>query len=220
MAIDREALQDKVIKGGYKPSYSYVPDVDPTYKGPKIAEFGMSKADREAKAKALLAEAGYGPGNPLKFSLLSTTDDTEKREATALAIMWKQVLGAQADLQNQEFQAWLDSFYAGTWDVFNDNLVGDYPGPETFLVYMKPSSDSGYNWKNQAYEDLMNKVAGTADPAERLKLLAEAEKILLDDYLTAPIASATSRHLVKPYVKGWVDNVTEAHPSRFMSIEQ
>jgi hypothetical protein len=36
----------------------------------------------------------------------------------------------------------------------------------------------------------------------------------------APIASATSRHLVKPYVKGWVDNVVESHPTRFMSIEQ
>ena len=47
--------------------------------------------------------------------------------------MWKQVLGVQTDLQNQEFQAWLDTFYAGNWEVFNDNLVGDFPGPETYL---------------------------------------------------------------------------------------
>lgn len=220
MAIDREALQDKVLKAGYKANYSYVPAVDPTYEGPKVAEAGMSKEEREAKARALLAEAGFGPDNPLKLGLLSTTDDTEKREASALAIMWKQVLGAQTDLQNQEFQAWLDTFYAGNWDVFNDNLVGDFPGPETYLVYMKPSSEAGYNWKNDEYESLMNKAATVADPAERLKILAQAEKILLDDYLTAPIASATSRHLVKPYVKGWVDNVVESHPSRFMSIEQ
>jgi oligopeptide transport system substrate-binding protein len=163
---------------------------------------------------------GFGPDNPLKLGFLSTTDDTEKREASALAIMWKQVLGVQADLQNQEFQAWLDTFYAGNWDVFNDNLVGDFPGPETYLVYMKPSSEAGYNWKNDEYENLMNKAATVANPAERLKILAQAEKILLDNYLTAPIASATSRHLVKPYVKGWVDNVVESHPSRFMSIEQ
>jgi oligopeptide transport system substrate-binding protein len=220
MAIDREALQDKVLKAGYKASYSYVPAVDPTYDGPKIAEAGMSKEEREEKARALLAEAGFGPDNPLKLGLLSTTDETEKREASAIAIMWKQVLGVQADLQNQEFQAWLDTFYAGNWDVFNDNLVGDFPGPETYLVYMKPSSEAGYNWKNDEYENLMNKAATVADPTERLKILAQAEKILLDDYLTAPIASATSRHLVKPYVKGWVDNVVESHPSRFMSIEQ
>jgi oligopeptide transport system substrate-binding protein len=145
MAIDREALQDKVLKAGYKANYSYVPAVDPTYDGPKVAEAGMSKEEREEKARALLAEAGFGPDNPLKLGLLSTTDDTEKREASALAIMWKQVLGAQTDLQNQEFQAWLDTFYAGNWDVFNDNLVGDFPGPETYLVYMKPSSEAGYN---------------------------------------------------------------------------
>ncbi len=219
MAIDREVLQDKVLKAGYKPSYSYVPAVDPTYDGPKIVEAGMSKEEREAKAKELLAAAGFGPDNPLKVGILSTTDEVEKREATAVAIMWKQVLGVQTDLQNQEFQAWLDTFYAGNWEVFNDNIVGDFPGPETYLTYMKPSSDPGYNWKNDAYEALLNKAATIADPPERLKVLAEAEKVLLDDYLVAPIASATSRHLVKPYVKGWVDNVVESHPSRFMSIE-
>jgi oligopeptide transport system substrate-binding protein len=220
MAIDRETLQDKVLKAGYKPSYSYVPAVDPTYDGPKVAEAGMSKEEREAKAKELLAAAGFGPDNPLKVSILSTTDEVEKREATAVAIMWKQVLGVQTDLQNQEFQAWLDTFYAGNWEVFNDNIVGDFPGPETYLSYMKPSSDPGYNWKSDAYEDLMTKAAAIPDPAERSKVLAEAEKVLLDDYLVAPIASATSRHLVKPYVKGWEDNVVESHPTRFMSIEQ
>ncbi len=220
MAIDREVLQDKIIRGGYVPLYSYSPPLDPNYVAPKIAEAGMAKEEREEMARQLLAEAGFGPDNPLKFSLLSTTDETEKKEGLALSIMWKQVLGAQVDLQNQEFQAWLDSFYAGDWDVFNDNVVGDFPGPETYLNYMKPSADAGYNWQNQEYEELMNQAAATADPAARYLLLSKAERVLLADYLVAPIASAISRHLVKPYVKGWIDNAIESHPSKDITIEK
>lgn len=220
MAIDREVLQNKILRGGYVPLYSYSPPLDPNYKAPQIAEASMSKEEREAEAKRLLAEAGYGPDNPLKLTLLSTTDETEKKEGVALSLMWKQVLGVETDLQNQEFQAWLDSFYAGTWDVFNDNLVGDFPGPETYLNYMKPSADAGYNWQNQDYEELMNRAAATSEPTARYELLAQAERVLLDDYLTAPIASGISRHLVKPYVTGWQDNAIESHPSKVVRIEK
>jgi oligopeptide transport system substrate-binding protein len=220
MAIDREALQNKILRGGYVPLYSYSPPLDPNYAAPEIAEAGMAKEEWEEMARQLLAEAGFGPDNPLKFSLLNTTDETEKKEGEALAYMWRQVLGAEVELQNQEFQAWLDSFYAGSWDVFNDNVVGDFPGPETYLNYMTPSADAGYNWKNQDYEDLMIQAAATADPTARYALLAKAERVLLDDYLVAPIASAISRHLVKPYVKGWIDNAVESHPSKDITIEK
>jgi oligopeptide transport system substrate-binding protein len=220
MAIDREVLQNKIIRGGYVPLYSYSPPLDPNYTAPQIAEATMSKEERQEKARQLLAEAGYGPDNPLKLTLLSTTDETEKKEGAALAIMWKQVLGVETDQQNQEFQAWLDSFYAGNWDVFNDNLVGDFPGPETYLSYMKPSADAGYNWQNQQYEELMNQAAATAEPKARYELLAKAERALLDDYLVAPIASGISRHLVKSYVKGWEDNAVESHPSKVVTIEK
>ena len=106
----------------------------------------------------------------------------------------------------------------GGWDVFNDNVVGDYAGAETFLNYLRPSADAGYHWKSEAYEATMNKAAATVDNAARNALLAEAEKILLDDYLLAPLSGGASWHLVKSKVKGWVDNAVEYHPSRFISV--
>ena len=48
--------------------------------------------------------------------------------------MWKKVLGVDATVEPMERKAWLDAFYAGTWDVFSDDLVGDFAGPETFLA--------------------------------------------------------------------------------------
>ena len=78
--------------------------------------------------------------------------------AEGVALMWKQNLGVDAKVNAQEFQAWMDTFYAGGWEVLNDNLVGDMPGPESHLAYMRPSAESGYNWKNDEYEALMDEA--------------------------------------------------------------
>ncbi len=221
MTIDREVLQEKILKSGYPPAYSMVPPgVDPAYPGAAVKEKGMSHEDRVAAAQKLMAEAGYGPDNPLKAVLLSTNDNDEKKKATAVAIMWKKALGVEIDLQFQEYQAWLDGFYAGTWDIFGDTIVADFAGAESYLSYMKPSAEAGYNWKSDKYEDLMNQAAATPDVTARNKLLAEAEQVLLDDYLIAPVSGGATRQLVKPYVKGWVDNVVQFHASRFLWIEK
>jgi len=103
--------------------------------------------------------------------------------------------------------------------VLNDNLVGDMPGPESHLVYMKPSAEPGYNWKSDEYESLMTKAAEQGNLDERYKVLAQAEKVLLDDYLITPLDVTTSRHLVKPSVKGWEDNILDVHPTKLMSVE-
>ena len=47
-----------------------------------------------AKGKALLAEAGYGPDNPLKVMIDTTTDNTFKKQAEGIALMLKQNLGS------------------------------------------------------------------------------------------------------------------------------
>lgn len=219
MAIDREVLENKIVKAGYQPNYGYSPANDPSYDQPEIKEFGMSKEDRVAMAKKLYEEAGFGPGNPLKVTIDTSTDNTAKRTAEGVALMWKQVLGADAKVNAQEFQAWLDTFYAGTWETLNDNLVADYVGPESHLAYMRPSAESGYNWKSDEYESLMDQAAAAADIKQRYQLMAQAERILNDSYLTTPLAMTTQRHLVKPNVKGWGDSSLDYHPSRFITLE-
>jgi ABC-type oligopeptide transport system substrate-binding subunit len=49
--------------------------------------------------------------------------------------------------------------------------------------------------------------------------MGQAERILNDYYLTAPLAVTTQRHLVKPNVKGWGVNNLDYHPSRFITLE-
>jgi oligopeptide transport system substrate-binding protein len=219
MAIDREVLQHKILRAGYQPNYGYSPPTDPRYEQPKVKEFGMAKGERIETAKRLYAEAGFGADTPLSLTIETSTDNTAKRTAEGVVLMWKQVLGVDAKVNAQEFQAWLDTFYADTWQVLNDNLVADYLGPESHLAYMRPSAESGYHWQSEDYERLMNEAAATTDIDARYRLMAQAERVLLDEYLVAPLAVTTTRHLVKPHVKGWGDNMLDYHPSRFLSLE-
>ncbi len=219
LGIDRQVLQDKILKAGYQANCGYSPPNDPRYPQPQVPECSGTQAERSEKGKALLAEAGFGPDKPLTLTIDSTTDNTAKKQAEGIALMLKQNLGVDAKVNAQEFQAWMDSFYAGSWELLNDNLVGDMPGPESHLSYMRPSAESGYNWKNDDYEKLMDQAAAEPDIAKRYSALAAAEKVLLDYYLVTPLNVTTSRHLVKPEVKGWDDNMLDVHPTKLITLQ-
>ncbi len=219
LAIDRETLEGKIVKGEAIPDYSYAGGFDADYKGPQIAEATMTQAAREALAKDLYAKAGYGPDNPLKLNIVSTVSEDATRRAQGVALMWKKVLGVVAVNEPMERKAWLDAFYAGGWDVFSDDLVGDFAGPETFLSYQRPSAEPGYNWVKPEYDAAMDVAAKIADLPARYEALAKAEKILLDDYIFAPISIVPNRHLVKPTVHGWAASAAGYNNSQFLTLD-
>jgi oligopeptide transport system substrate-binding protein len=219
MAIDRDALVNKVVKGGYVVNCGYVIPV-PGYDAPKVPECSMDKAERVKKAKDLFKEGmAEAKMDKLSLKIESTANATSKKIAETAAVMWKQTLGVDAKVNAQDRDAWLAVFTAGTWDVFGDDLVGDFAGPETFLSYMDPRAAAGYNWVSQEYSDLLDKAMQITDQAARYKVLAQAEKVLLDSYLTAPIAAAPNRSLVRSDVKGWVDNPAGWHGTQYMTMQ-
>jgi oligopeptide transport system substrate-binding protein len=219
MAIDRDTLVNKVVKGGYVMNCGYVIPI-PDYPAPQVPECSMDKAARVEKAKALFKEGmAEAKMDKLSLKIESTSNASSKKIAETAAVMWKQVLGVNATVNAQDRDAWLAAFTAGNWDVFGDDLIGDFAGPETFLAYMDPRAEAGYNWESKEFEDLYDKAMAITDTADRYKVLAQAEKVLLDSYLTAPIAAAPSRSLVRSDVEGWVDNPAGWHGTQFMSLQ-
>ncbi|MCC5972985.1 MAG: peptide ABC transporter substrate-binding protein [Rubellimicrobium sp.] len=219
LAIDRETLEERIVRAGATPNYSFTGGFDPDYDLPTIAEAAMTQAERNALAQELYAEAGYGPGNQLSVNIVVTVAEESVRRAQGIALMWQQVLGVNATVEPQERKAWLDTFYAGDWDVFADNLIGDFPGPETFLPYMRPSAEAGYNWESPEFEAAMDIAAAQTDPQARLDALAVAEQILLDDYIVAPIAILNSRQMVSNRVGGWIPSLVGYSNSQFLTLD-
>jgi oligopeptide transport system substrate-binding protein len=178
----------------------------------------MDKDTRTKTAKALLAE-GMKEAKIKKLSLTieSSNDDTEKKMAETVALMWKKTLGIDAKVNAQERDSWLQSFNDMKWDVFNDDLVGDFAGPETFVSYIDPRGGV-YGWKSQEFEETWDKAMLASDKATRYGLVAQAEKLFLDSYVSTPMCAVPNRDLVRKTITGWVDNVGASHPTRFMTI--
>ena len=223
MVIDREFLADEIWGGTMIPAYSFVPPGIGNYGAPADASWkDLSPIDREDKAKALLKEAGYGPGGkPLVVEIRYNTSENHKNTSVALANMWKP-FGVEVKLINTD----LKTHYAllrdkGDFDVARAGWIADYSDPQNFL-FLVESDNKGLNYanyENPAYDALMKKAAATKDLAARAAVLKEAETIMVNDQPLLPLLFYGSKNLVSPKVEGYQENVLDRHLSRFLSIK-
>jgi oligopeptide transport system substrate-binding protein len=220
LAIDRKTLEERVMGAGDMPLTSYVPRVEADY--PLLAPSDLSDNQEAnlARAKALLAEAGYGPDKPLKVKFNCFSDGAWKRRAETIAVMWQQWLGVISAMYFQETQAHWDAFYNYEWEVYCDSLSGDYAGAEPFLLYRTASAGAGYPWENAEFEKHMETALSQTDMKSRNEALVRAEHVLLDDYVLAPLAGVTSRRLMSSRVQGWIDNPVDYHLSKYLSLAE
>ncbi|WP_252177729.1 ABC transporter substrate-binding protein [Endozoicomonas sp. 4G] len=220
-AINRDAITQYVKGQGEKSAYTFTPE---TISGfvPPVTDFSeMSQAERNAEAKRLLSEAGYGPDNPLEVNLLYNTDEAHKKIAIAIGQMWKP-LGVKVTLENQEWKTFLDSQAEGDFDIARAGWIGDYNEASTFLdLNTSTHGKNDAQFKNEAYDKLLAKSRVVTSDEERSKLYTEAEKILAEEMPVAPIYQYVISRLVKPYVGGYtVSNVEDNIYTRDLYIEK
>lgn len=220
LAIDREAITGKVLRRGEQPAFSFVPPPTANYK-PAPVDFAAWPVERRlAEAQKLLAAAGYGPDKPLRFALNYTTNQDYRRMAVVLAAMWKRV-GVEVTLQNFEGKVHFANLRQGDYEMGLLAWVADVNDAGNFL-YILQSSTVGSNYsryRNPAFDALMDKAAVTTDLVARAGVLREAEAIAMADQPIAPLYFAVNRNLVRARVKGWLQNPTDVHPSRYLSVE-
>ncbi|MGY3916884.1 ABC transporter substrate-binding protein [Aeromonas australiensis] len=217
-AIDRDVIADKVMGQGQTPAYGLTPDYVDGFK-PVVADWAkLTQAERDAKAKALLQEAGFDASKPLKFELLYNTDDNHKKVAVAVASMWKK-LGVQVSLVNQEWKTYLETKKQGQFDVSRAGWVADYNEASSMLDLMQ--SGHGNNdgkYANPAYDKLLSESRDQVDADARNQLYVQAEEILAKDMPIAPIYQYVIPRMVKPYVGGYPANPLDNLYSKDMYI--
>lgn len=222
LAIDREVIVKQILRGGETPAYTFVQPNVPNY--PHEAHLSyrdMPMAERQKEARRLLAEAGFGPDNPLKFEFLHMQSTDGKRIATALQGMWAAV-GVEVTPAGSESKTVYSNLRQQNFGVALAGWIADFPDASSFLYLAKTSSDEmNYGKYSNARFDQLN-IDGDNEPdaVKRGALLNEAEQILLDDAPFLPIYNAVSRNLVEPYVKGFEDVLTNVHRTRWMSIDE
>ncbi|RWM18237.1 MAG: peptide ABC transporter substrate-binding protein [Mesorhizobium sp.] len=219
MAIDREFIAEKVWQNAMLPGYSMVPPGIEGYT-PSVAKFAdMSQIDREDEAKKVLEKLGYTPENPLKMEIRYNTSENNKNTAVAIQEQLKP-LGIEITLLNTDTKTHYSFLeQKGDYDLARAGWIADYKDPETFLGISRKASGNNYSdYISPKFEEAMDKAAAAGGkPEERMKRLAEAERILIDEVGNIPILYYSYKDIVSPKLHGFEDNVMDVHPSRFIS---
>jgi oligopeptide transport system substrate-binding protein len=137
----------------------------------------------------------------------------------AIASMWQEALGADVRLTQVEFKSLLQDIDKGDVEMFRSSWVGDYNDAYTFAQYLK--SDFGVNlphYHNARYDSLVVGAQQQQDPLTRGALLEEAERVMLADHPLLPLYFYVNKHLVKPEVHGWYDNVMNVTYSKDLTL--
>ncbi len=206
-AIDRDTIVDKILQGGQAPSYNWTHAATAGFELPEIDYASWTQEERMAKAKELLAEAGYGTDHPLDINIQYNTSEGHKKIAIAVQQFWK-ALGVNATLTNYEWKVHTDRMQNQDFEVARYAWCGDYNEASTYLDLF--TSYSGHNngkFFSDEYDALMkeSKTAANANP-----MYTAAEQILADQMPFAPIYQYTKVEMIKPDMRGMsLDNLMQ-----------
>ena len=220
MTIDRRIMAEKVLGTGEKPAWRFTPDVTAGFTPEESASEHASQQELNAQAKTLLQAAGYGPSRPLKLTLLYNTSENHQKIAIAVASMWKQNLGVDVKLQNQEWKTYIDSRNTGNFDVIRASWVGDYNEPSTFLSLLTSTHSGNISrFNDPAYDKVVKQATLENTAAARNADYNQAEKIIAEKAPIAPIYQYTNGRLIKPWLKGYpINNPEDVAYSRTMYL--
>ena len=201
-ALDRQKLIDTVLKGGQKPAKTFAcpgifgsPAEDPSFQGISFDP---------AKAKELLAQAGYPDGKGLpEITLMFNTSESHQAIAQFAQRSWKENLGVDVKLTNQEWAVYLQTVANDAPQIFRMGWCTDYPDENNWVLenFHSTKSKNQIRWNNPEFDKAVDDAAAESDPAKRKELYKKAEQILcVDEAAIIPVYYYTRNTVTKPYV--------------------
>lgn len=221
LSIDRDTIANRVLRSGERPAHTLVPPSISGYTPPSIPESQLTMSERVDEARSLLAAAGYGPDQRLSLTYSLSSAEDRKRVAAAIAAMWRP-LGVDVALNNTEGKVLFARLRAGDFDIGYAAWAADVNDAANFLgILHSQAENSNYaRFNNQTYDALLDRAAAMTDLGARAAVLAEAEALMLAETPIAPLYTGVSKNLVGRHVRGWVDNPTDVHLSRFLAVDR
>ena len=210
LAIDPIYLSEVVTQGTYLPATDFVGGGFFTNDGSDFGDFDtvIDRSDYQAniaKAKELLAEAGYpnGEGFPT-IPYCTNVSGVHVPTAEALAYMWKENLGINIEIEQMEWNVFLAARRNGEHTLARDGWVADYGDPSNLLdLFTSYSGNNSTFYNNPEFDALMEKAAATTDLAEHFALLHQAEKLAVgDEACCIPVYYYATTWICIPEIKG------------------
>jgi ABC-type transport system substrate-binding protein len=160
-----------------------------------------------AKAKALLAEAGYGPSKPLEFSIIA---DTEKSVFNVIATVIKdQVarLGATANIRVVDKVSWMNTtLQDGPWDMYVEDLLSLLTIDSNGYLSNSTSSWSHPRHNDKRVDEFYARYARELDPAKRQAIGKELIVFMAENMYWNNVSGSPFYMVAQPWMKGYTYN--------------
>ncbi len=187
MAIDREAIIDRILNGLYQPAQDVIAPFVP---GSRDDACGENCTYNPEMAKQLWEEAGGVPGN--KVTIWFNNDGGHEAWVQAMAKQWQDVLGVDFSFESQPFTPYLASLASGDVDgPYRLGWLPDYPSPENYLNPIYGSGSSNYGkWSGPAHQeflDLVDEGDAAASVEAGIPAYQEAADVVLRELPVIPL---------------------------------
>mgnify|MGYP002628947547 CR=1 FL=1 len=207
ISINRKELMATVFAG--RASLAYVSLWAPNSEGwnPKWeSRFNELYAFNPEKAKQLLKEAGYGPGQ-IKFKFWAFTEPGESEGpaiADALSIYWRNI-GVEAEVQMLDWAKIRTTYRKKQSDCCMwPNIIGWRPADQGVRNFYS-SKGANHHFEDDFLEKTFGEVGKTSDPAKRSQLMQSIGNHLQDEYADIPLFWFANEVFANPKVVGeWV----------------
>ena len=215
LAIDRDAISQRVLNGAFLAAPTMVPPDCGSYRGTAQVALDYSAA------RQLLAEAGFPGGRglpPIPLQVLN--DENQPRMAEAMQAVWQRELGVRVTIEPYEQKTLFQNEQTLSHTVGFLGWTADYADASTFLEIFRTANGQNWTgWSSREYDALLDRAAATPEPRARLARLAEAEKFLLEAAPVAPVAFRARTYLIHPAVKHWEPSPLGLHRFQLVHLE-
>nr|WP_246696730.1 ABC transporter substrate-binding protein [Methylobacterium planeticum] len=212
LAIDREGLKE-LLGGLAIPAQGFMPPGHQWFGSPSF----KPGYDPEA-AKKLLAEAGYGPGKPLKTKILISASGSGQMQPLPMNEFVQQSLaevGIEISFEVVEWNTLINIWRAGAKSDMARGATGmnySYFIQDPFTAFIRHlqcdlTPPAGTNWGyhcDPEMDKLFAEVRNAFDPAQQLAVLKKVHEKFVDDALFIMITHDVNPRAMSPKVKGFV----------------
>jgi oligopeptide transport system substrate-binding protein len=201
-ALDREALVREASEGQYLPANGgFVPPGMPGHSA------GIGLAYDVDRARDLMARAGYpgGRGFP-EVTWLYSGGSAGEPVVPFMQRAWGESLGLDLRALSLEWGEFMERLEHDRPHLSLSGWSADLPDPDGFLRATYHSSEGIYaascGWHHARFDALVEEAAHVAQPARRMALYQEADRILVaEETAILPLCYALGRILIKPWVR-------------------
>lgn len=206
-ALDRRAIIDGAMYGYGTPIGSHFPPQNAAY----VDLTGLYPHD-VAKAKALLAQAGYPNG--LDLTLKLPPPNYARRSGEIVAAQLAQA-GVRVKIENIEWAQWLDQVYGR--HAFDLTIVS-HAEPMDYAIYDKADYYFGYH--SEAFHGLMEALKGATDEGQRAAILGQIQRRIAEDAVNGFLFQFPHLGVFDARLKGfWVNSPTQTIDLRAASFD-